>query len=75
MCVYIYPNVPGDAIVRLSHPRSGDNQGQETSKPANLATMAQSPQTTIPTITIRHRDLTVFLVFSAPIQFSWEPRK
>ena len=26
----IYTNLPGNAIVRLPHLRSGDNQGQET---------------------------------------------
>ena len=26
----IYTNLPVDVIVRLSHPRSGDSQGQET---------------------------------------------
>ena len=28
--IYIYTNLPVDAIVRLPHPRSGDSQGQET---------------------------------------------
>ena len=27
---YIYKKIPRDAIVKLSNPRSGDNQGQET---------------------------------------------
>ena len=30
MYIYIYTNLPVNAIVRLFHPRSGDNQGQET---------------------------------------------
>ena len=28
--IYIYTNLPVNAIVRLLHPRSGDSQGQET---------------------------------------------
>ena len=28
--LYIYTHLPGNAIVRLLHPRSGDSQGQET---------------------------------------------
>ena len=28
--IYIYTNLPVNAIVRLPHPRSGDSQGQET---------------------------------------------
>ena len=28
--VYIYTNLPVNAIVRLPHPQSGDSQGQET---------------------------------------------
>ena len=28
--MYIYTNLPVNVIVRLSHPRSGDSQGQET---------------------------------------------
>ena len=28
--MYIYADLPRNAIVRLSHPRSGDRQGQET---------------------------------------------
>ena len=28
--MYIYSDLPRNAIVRLSHPRSGDRQGQET---------------------------------------------
>ena len=28
--IYININLPVNAIVRLSHPRSGDSQGQET---------------------------------------------
>ena len=28
--IYIYINLPVDAIVRLSHPWSGDSQGQQT---------------------------------------------
>ena len=28
--MYIYTNLPVNAIVRLPHPRSGDSQGQET---------------------------------------------
>ena len=28
--IYIYPNLPRNAIVSLSHPRSGDSQGQGT---------------------------------------------
>ena len=30
MYIYIYTNLPVNAIVRLPHPRSGDSQGQET---------------------------------------------
>ena len=30
LVIYIYTNLPVDVIVRLSHPRSGDSQGQET---------------------------------------------
>ena len=30
MYVYIYSNLPGNAIVRLPHLRRGDSQGQET---------------------------------------------
>ena len=28
--MYIYTNLPVNAIVRLPHPRSGDSHGQET---------------------------------------------
>ena len=28
--IYIYTNLPVNAIVRLPDPRNGDNQGQET---------------------------------------------
>ena len=28
--IYIYTDLPVNAIVRLPHPRSGDSQGQET---------------------------------------------
>ena len=28
--IHIYTNLPANAIVRLSHPQSGDSQGQET---------------------------------------------
>ena len=28
--IYIYTNLPVTAMVRLPHPRSGDNQGQVT---------------------------------------------
>ena len=28
--IYIYTNLPVNAIVRLPHPQSGDSQGQET---------------------------------------------
>ena len=28
--IYIYTNLPANAIVRLPHPRSRDSQGQET---------------------------------------------
>ena len=28
--IYIYTNLPVNAVVRLLHPRSGDSQGQET---------------------------------------------
>ena len=28
--IYIHTNLPVNAIVRLAHPWSGDNQGQET---------------------------------------------
>ena len=28
--IYIYTNLPVNAMFRLSHPRSGDIQGQET---------------------------------------------
>ena len=31
--IHIYPNLPRNVIVRLSSPRSGDNQGQETFLP------------------------------------------
>ena len=31
--IYIYTNLPVNAIVRLPHPRSGDSQGQETILP------------------------------------------
>ena len=27
---YVYPDLPASVIVRLSHPQSGDRQGQET---------------------------------------------
>ena len=30
MYIYIYTNLPVNAIVRLPHPCSGDSQGQET---------------------------------------------
>ena len=30
MNIYIYTNLPVNAIVRLPHSRSGDSQGQET---------------------------------------------
>ena len=30
MYIYIYTNLPVNAIVRLPHPRRGDSQGQET---------------------------------------------
>ena len=30
VCTYIYANLPVNVIVRPSHPRSGDSQGQET---------------------------------------------
>ena len=30
MYIYIYTNLPVNAIVRLPHPQSGDSQGQET---------------------------------------------
>ena len=30
MYIYIYTNLPVNAIVRLLHPQSGDNQDQET---------------------------------------------
>ena len=30
VCMYVYTNLPVNAIVRLSHPRNKDSQGQET---------------------------------------------
>ena len=33
MYVYIYTNLPVNAIARLPHPWSTDSQGQETRKP------------------------------------------
>ena len=30
LCIYMYTNLPVNVIVRLPHPRSGDNLGQET---------------------------------------------
>ena len=47
--IYIYPNVPTDAIVRLTHPRSGDRQETFLAPSANkeTATMTESAQTTI----------------------------
>ena len=35
--IYIYKNLPVNAIVRVPHPRSGDSQGQETFLAPSLA--------------------------------------
>ena len=54
------PNLPRNVIVRLLHPVSGDSQDQETfvapSADIRLATKAQSAQTTISPVTVRHWD-------------------
>ena len=50
--IYIYTNLPMNAIVRLPHPRSRDRQGHETflapSADKQTCNYTQSAQTTIP---------------------------
>ena len=53
MVNYIYPNLPRNVVIRLSHPWSGDSQGvrkrfKHTLLTSEPATLTQSAETTIP---------------------------